>query len=173
MVANNYNFMKKIFFSIILLLCTYGLYAQTTGLIIEPANGASITILDPDGNGYVSLTTAGFLGDDKANSEVPFNTLIPAGIEPDSDIRNGPDCGFSDFVESVSGGIDPAFHYSDGTYWYFRMRMAGIAPNAKSYSVLIDTDDLIGPTAPNYTVDNPGFEIEIVLETKLDRKSVV
>ena len=53
--------------------------------------------------------------------------------------------------------------------WMFRLRMGGIAPNAKSESILIDTDGLFGNTGsfadPNYTLDNPGFEIEIVLAT--------
>ena len=120
--------LKKISFSLLfLLLSINSLNAQTTGIIVEPSSGSSLAILDPNGDGYSSNTISGFLGDDKANSEIHFKTLIPAGIEPDSDIRNGPDCGFTDFVESITGGIDPAFHYSDGTNWIFRLRMAGIA----------------------------------------------
>ncbi|TNE53583.1 MAG: hypothetical protein EP338_11205, partial [Bacteroidetes bacterium] len=143
--------------------------AQTTGLIVEPATGASAAILDPNGDGYVSATTAGFAGDDQllANNELGWRTLIPAGSEPNSDVRNGPDCGFTDFVESTSGGIDPVFHLSTGTEWLFRFRMASIAPNAKSYSILVDIDNLIGPTDDCYIAGvNPGFELEIVLSTK-------
>lgn len=48
--------------------------------------------------------------------------------------------------------------------------MRSSSPNAKSYSILTDTDSLFGNSGPNadpdYTPDNPGFEIEIVLATK-------
>ncbi|MEY3085693.1 MAG: hypothetical protein RL037_1873, partial [Bacteroidota bacterium] len=61
-------------------------------MIVEPATGASALVLDPNANGYVSATTAGFLGNDQlvANNELPWQTLIPAGSEPNSDVQNGP-----------------------------------------------------------------------------------
>ncbi len=41
--------------------------------------------------------------------------------------------------------------------------------NSKSYSILIDTDGKFGNIGsnadPDYTLDNPGFEIEITLAT--------
>ncbi|PWA08617.1 hypothetical protein, partial [Flavobacterium laiguense] len=161
---------KKLLITLLVLLSFNKVVAQTPGMIIEPASGASKSVLDPNNDGYISTSTAGFLGNDKSNSEIAYRTLIAAGSEPSSDVRNGPNCGFSDFVESVSGGIDPVFHYSNGTNWLFRFRMASIAPNAKSYSILIDTDGLFGSTGPNadptYTTSNPGFEVEIVLATK-------
>ncbi|MCF8417226.1 MAG: hypothetical protein K9G40_13365, partial [Crocinitomicaceae bacterium] len=142
-------------------------FAQTTGMILEPATGVSAGILDPNSDGYVSSTTAGFLGNDQINNELPWQTLIPAGSEPNSDVQNGPNCGFTDFVESTVGGIDPVFHLSSGANWLFRFRMAGINPNAKSYSILVDIDNLIGPSDDCYIAGvNPGFELEIVLATK-------
>lgn len=65
-------------------------YSQTTGMILEPATGTSASILDPNGDGYVSATTAGFMGNDQLNNELPWQTLIPAGSEPNSDVQNGP-----------------------------------------------------------------------------------
>ena len=144
-------------------------FSQTTGMIVEPATGASAFILDPNSNGFVSATTAGFLGNDQliANNELPWLTLIPAGSEPNSDVQNGPNCGFTDFVESTVGGIDPVFHLTTGGNWLFRFRMASIAPNAKSYSIMVDIDNLIGPGDDCYVPGvNPGFELEIVLATK-------
>lgn len=45
--------------------------------------------------------------------------------------------------------------------------MASISPNAKSYSVLVDIDNLFGPSDDCYIAGvNPGFELEIVLATK-------
>ncbi|MFY7669066.1 MAG: hypothetical protein ACOVQG_10000, partial [Crocinitomicaceae bacterium] len=145
------------------------IFSQTSGMIVEPATGAAALVLDPNSNGYVSATTAGFLGNDQlvANNELPWQTLIPAGSEPNSDVQNGPNCGFTDFVESSVGGIDPVFHLTSGDNWLFRFRMASIAPNAKSYSIMVDIDNLIGPGDDCYIPGvNPGFELEIVLATK-------
>jgi gliding motility-associated-like protein len=137
-------------------------------MIVQPATGAGTAIFDPNGDGYVSATTAGFVTDDQVESEIPFTSLIFPGTEPIGDINNGPNCGFTDFVDQ--GDRDPAQKYlSPAGNWLFRLRLGGISPNAKSYSVLIDTDGLFGNTGsfadPNYTLDNPGFEIEIVLAT--------
>ena len=143
-------------------------FSQTPGMIVQPATGAGAAIFDPNGDGYVSATTAGFVTDDQLESEIPFTSLIFPGTEPIGDINNGPNCGFTDFVDQ--GDRDPAQKYlSPAGNWLFRLRLGGISPNAKSYSVLIDTDGLFGNTGsfadPNYTLDNPGFEIEIVLAT--------
>lgn len=70
-------------------------------------------------------------------------------------------------MESFSGGIDPVFHLSTGVHWLFRFRMADIKPNAKSYSILVDIDNLLGSSDDCYIPGvNPGFELEIVLATK-------
>jgi uncharacterized repeat protein (TIGR01451 family) len=167
-IKQNNRFMKKIILSFILFMLfgVIALQSQTPGLIVYPATGASKLVLDPNGDGYISMTTAGFLGNDVLNSEIPYHRLIPAGNEPDSDVQNGPNCGFTDFVESAAGSVDPAFHHSNGTHWFFRFRMADIKPNSKSYSILIDTDLLFGSAdVGTYSASNPGFEIEIVLAT--------
>lgn len=96
-------------FLLLLILLSSALQSQTPGMIVEPATGVSATILDPNGDGYVSATTVGFLGNDQINNELPWQTLIPAGSEPNSDVQNGPNCGFTDFVESTVGGMDPVF----------------------------------------------------------------
>ncbi|MFN5734999.1 MAG: tandem-95 repeat protein, partial [Flavobacteriales bacterium] len=142
--------------------------AQTPGMIVQPATGTGPSIFDPNGDGYVSQNNQGFISDDQTESEIPFTSLIFPGTEPIGDINNGPNCGFTDFVDQ--GDRDPAQKYlSPAGNWLFRLRLGGIAPNAKSYSILIDTDGLFGNTGsyadPNYTLDNPGFEIEIVLAT--------
>ncbi|MEY4572845.1 MAG: hypothetical protein RLZ10_2102, partial [Bacteroidota bacterium] len=143
--------------------------AQTPGMIYEPATGVGAAILDPNGDGYTSASTTGFTTDDQLQSEIPYSSLIFPGSEPTSDLNNAPDCGFTDFVDQ--GDRDPAQKYlSPAGNWLFRLRMGSISPNAKSYSILIDTDGLFGNTGanadPNWTVDNPGFEIELVLATK-------
>ena len=162
---------KQILFSLLSLFLFISIfsYGQTKGLIFEPAQGTGAAVLDPNGDGFVSATTAGFINNDLAESEIPYVAFVFPGMEPTSDVNNGPNCGFSDFVDS--GSEDPALSYVDANNnWLFRFRMGSVRPNAKSYSVLIDTDGLFGATGPNadpdYHAANPGFEIEIVLATK-------
>jgi hypothetical protein len=116
--------------------------AQTPGLIFKPATGAGKAVLDPNGDGYTSSTTTGFTTDDKTQSEIPFVPLVFPMLEPTGDLGPGPDCSFTDFVDS--GSEDPALTYFDGTNLLFRMRLGKAFPNSKGYSVLIDTDQKFG-----------------------------
>ncbi|MFY9151922.1 MAG: tandem-95 repeat protein [Prolixibacteraceae bacterium] len=152
-----------------LLVLPENVQAQTPGLIYDPVPGGSL-ILDPNADGYTSPTTAGFSVKDQgaSYSEIPYVPLVFPMVEPSSDLAIGPNCSFTDFVDS--GVEDPAQYYLDGSNnWLFRLRMGKTSPNSKSYSVLIDTDGKFGKTGPNadptYTTSNPGFEIEIVLAT--------
>jgi gliding motility-associated-like protein len=145
--------------------------AQTRGMILEPATGSlGKLILDPNQDGLVSQGSGGFISNDQSESEIPFKKMVFPGSEPTKDINNGPDCGFTDFVDS--GTEDPAQYYYDvaNDALIFRLRMGSIATNAKSYSILIDTDQKFGSSGPNadpnYTSANPGFEIEIVMASK-------
>ncbi|MFH0867192.1 MAG: hypothetical protein V1904_13440, partial [Bacteroidota bacterium] len=166
---------KKYFsltFALMMLFGSIKLFSQTPGMIYEPATGGGAAVLDPNGDGYTSATTAGFVTNDETESEIPYIPLVFPQPEPDSDLGPGPDCGFTDFVQQAVGVEDAAQNYIDGATnnWLFRLRMGSSAPNAKSYSILIDTDGKFGATGPNadptYTTSNPGFELEIVLATK-------
>jgi hypothetical protein len=143
------------------------LFAQTKGLIVKAASGAGATVLDPNQDGYVSKTTAGFTANDVAESEIPFTKIDLPIDDPVADVRTGPTDGFTDFVGN--GDIYSAASYYDGTNLLFRFRLGGFASNAKGYSVLIDTDGKFGNTGPNadpqYSTSNPGFEIEVVMRT--------
>jgi len=177
-MKNRYSYFKRLKFTLInqallafmfVLLFSNISFSQTKGMIFEPATGAGAAVLDPNGDGYVSATTAGFINNDRAESEIPYVPFIFPGTEPTSDINNGPNGGFTDFVDS--GTEDPAMNYVDASNnWLFRLRMGSVRPNAKSYSILIDTDGKFGNSGanadPDYTSSNPGFEIEIVLATK-------
>ena len=57
---------------IVALLFSSNVMAQTPGLIYLPATGAGAAVLDPNGDGYASATTAGFIANDKAESEIPY-----------------------------------------------------------------------------------------------------
>ena len=162
------------------LFVTQQLSAQTPGLIIKPASGGGVAVLDPDGDGYVSQKTNGIqLGftvppnNDVTQSEIPYVAIIRP--DPTGDILRGP---IGDFIEIV--GVDAAGNnailtYNDGTNLLYRFRLGGYAPNSKSYSLMIDTDGKFGFTGanadPNAVTGNPGFEVEIVLETNFNVKA--
>ncbi len=149
--------------------------AQVAGFINRQATSvAGRAVLDPNSDGYTSTTTAGFGSNDVANSEIVYKGIRAYSIEPFSDLRRGPNQGFSDFVpDSAGNGV--YYNFSAAGQVMFRMRMGAIIPGSKGYSILMDTDGKFGATGanadPNYqptttgTNGNPGFEIEIVLET--------
>lgn len=160
---------------VLLLLCTT-VIAQSPGLIVRPAGGAGTTALNPNGDGYSSATTAGFVTDDINESEIPFRMVPPAISEPIGDLLTGPSGGFTDIVPQADGlGF---YIYKDATNIYFRLRIGGIISGSKGYSVLIDTDGKMGtaqPNAdPNYVAPsgnspgNPGFEYEVVFRSNFE-----
>ena len=151
-----------------------GVFAQTPGYIYDPIPGSGPKVLDPNGDRYVSKNLnsfIGFQGNDQSDSEIPYTPIVFPANEPDSDLGPGPDCRFTDFVQQQVGVQDAAQNYRNPltNEWLFRLRLGGTAPNSKSYSLLIDTDQKFGNSGPNpdsdYREGNPGFEIEIVLAT--------
>lgn len=154
--------------------------AQTPGMIIKPAGGTGALVLDPDGDGYVSQKTNGIqLGftippdNDVIQSEIPYVALVRPDVQ--GDLQKGPAGGFTEIVGTDAAGNNAILTYSDDNYLYYRFRLSGYASNSKSYSILIDTDQKFGFTGPNKddnaVVGNPGFEVEIVLETNFNVKA--
>lgn len=94
--------MAKFFSTLSLLFVLSVSLAQTPGMIVQPATGAGTAIFDPNGDGYVSQSNLGFIADDQIESEIPFTSLIFPGTEPIGDINNGPNCGFTDFVDQAT-----------------------------------------------------------------------
>ncbi|NNC94528.1 MAG: hypothetical protein HKN92_03130 [Chitinophagales bacterium] len=143
-------------------------YGQTPGLIIS--NGDAV--LDPNGDGYVSVNNTGFSGDGYDVDEFEI-TMFPMSIvgsgEVNSDMDRNPDCGFTDFVPDSIGHTAYAA-LDDQNNLIFRMRMASTATNSKGYHVYIDTDNLFGAEDPNYLSSNPGFEIMISFESTTEVK---
>lgn len=149
------------------------LSAQSPGLIVRPAGGNGVTALNPDGNAYSSQSTAGFVSDDIAESEIAFKIVPAIIVEPTGDIATGPTGGFTDIVSRADGS--GFYMYKDATNIYFRLRIGGIINGSKGYSILIDTDKKMGGSGPyadpNYVAPagnspgNPGFEYEVVLQT--------
>jgi hypothetical protein len=75
--------------------------------------------LDPNGDGFTSKTTAGFIGDDQTDVKFTYSSLIFPMVG-NSDLGPGPDCSFTDFVDQ-SGSCSILFDASGD--WLFRMRM--------------------------------------------------
>jgi hypothetical protein len=158
----------------LLVMSFFSSQAQSSGYINRPATvSAGRTILDPNSDTYTSKTTAGFANDDVGNSEIPFRSMPSFTKEPYGDLRRGPDHRYSDFVPDVNNlGY---YTYFNGAQLLFRFRMGSVMSGSKGYSVLVDTDNKFGNSGPDadptYQAEttgvngNPGFEIEIVLET--------
>ncbi|MBS1602551.1 MAG: T9SS type A sorting domain-containing protein [Bacteroidetes bacterium] len=157
------------------LLSTVNCLAQSPGIVVRPATSPYSSLLDPDQNGFTSITNAGFTTSDvgAAYSEIPYKVVPPAVTEPTGDLATGPAGGFTDIVKTVDGS--GFYVYNDGTNIYFRLRIGGITSGSKGYSVLLDTDGKMGNSGPyadpnylaptNTSNGNPGFEYEVVLRT--------
>ena len=149
------------------LFFTFGakVYSQVTPGIIFKSAVAGKTVLDPNGDGYVSTSNLGFTSNDVSQSEIPFRPLPQVSLEPMSDIKNGPNGGFTDFADN--GSQNSVLMYIDGSNnLVFRFRLGGAAPNSKGYSVLFDIDQKFGMGVdPNAVSGNPGFEFEVELAT--------
>src|SRR6476661_6370482 len=102
--------MNKVYYVAFFLLLSVVSYAQTPGLIFKTA-GTGAVVLDPNGDGYTSATTNGFTTNDQSQSEIPYKALIVPAVEPVADPGPGPDCGFTDIVDS--GVEDPVLSYFD------------------------------------------------------------
>src|SRR5258706_4908061 len=158
-----------------LFLISVSVFPQSPGIIVRTAGGPYSTVLDPNQNGFTSLTTSGFVGGDvgAAYSEIPYKIVPPVITEPTGDLATGPSGGFTDIVKTVDNSGFYVFY--DGTNLLFRLRIGAIVSGSKGYSILFDTDGKIGSSGPyadpNYVAGtntsngNPGFEYEVVLET--------
>jgi hypothetical protein len=163
----------KIFTLAVFLIFALSGLAQSPGQIVRPAGGTGVTLLNPNGDGYLSANSSGFSSNDISQSEIPYKIVPPAITEPTGDIATGPTGGFTDIVKTLDGS--GFYTYSDGTNLFFRLRIGNIISGSKGYSILIDTDKKIGNSGPsadpnfiaatNTSNGNPGFEYEVVLET--------
>lgn len=152
---------------LIVFILQLSINAQTPGIILKPASAQGQSVLDPNGDGYVSFTTDGFNSNDVSESEIPFSLFVNA--DPSGDILSGPTCGWMDIVGTDASGNYGIMIRNDGTNLIFRFRLSGFSNNSKAYSVLLDIDNKFGFTGvnadPNAITGNAGFEVEVVLRT--------
>ena len=149
------------------------LSAQTPGIVVRPAGTAGPIVLDPDANGYSSISTSGFGSSDITNSEIPYKIVLPVLSEPTGDLLRGPSGSFSDIVRTFDGS--GFYMFADATNLFFRLRIGGIVSGSKGYSALLDTDQKFGNSGPDADPNfqaattgnngNPGFEYEVVFES--------
>lgn len=132
------------------------------GLIVT---SASTDVMDPNGDGYVSLDNSGFSNDGYYLDEFEFQ-MFALPIFGDGDVLNdtqaGPNCGSTDLTVDPDGQAAYAVLDADNNL-IFRLRLADENPAVKAYTVLIDTDGAIGSADDNFNESNLGFEIDITL----------
>ena len=133
------------------------------GAITKPAIGNNI--LDPNQDGYVSATSAGFSNDGYYVDEFEI-PMFGIPIVGDGDVLNdnqaGPNCGITDLTVDTQGFSVYGVLDNNGNL-IFRFRIGDDNPSVEAYTILIDTDGKIGPDDLNATPNNPGFEIDITL----------
>ena len=171
--------MKQFFFAIFFTVTGALALAQTPGEIFRPAVHDSL--LDPNGDGWISATTSGFsdaptIQDESEEFETPWNTLWHYESEPSSDLQTSSTCGPTEIVDNPNVLERAAYwqiHDPDGIagnedeLLLFRIRINSDPNNAAyGYSFLIDSDQKFGSsgvdTDPNAMSGNPGFEYEIL-----------
>ncbi len=133
------------------------------GLIVDPANNSSV--LDPNGDNYVSLDNSGFSNDGwyVDEFEIPmFPIPVFGNGDTSNDTQAGPNCGTTDLTVD-STGVSAYAALDANNNLIIRMRLADEHPSVEAYTVLIDTDGEIGTGDPNYNDTNAGFEIDITL----------
>jgi hypothetical protein len=156
----------------ILIFSLFNGLAQSPGQIVRRTSAS--TVLDGNGDSYVSLLTTGFTTNDLTQSEIPFKVIPLAFTEPVGDLATGQTGSFTDLVTSTTDNSG-FMAYFDGTNLIFRLRVGSISSGAKAYSILIDADFKAGGSGsqadPNYVAPtsqgsgNIGFEWEVLLAT--------
>jgi len=157
--------MKKNILIGAILVYSLNVFGQA-GLIYKPAGDAlGKSVLDPNGDGWVSTTSAGYAltNDGPSDSEWPWIPLPTMENEPHSDLTTGANGGHTDIVNNGSGQSVYVLVRTVGgiDYLMVRFRIGKASTASKGYSLLIDTDGNFGTVIGN----NPGFEKEVVLET--------
>lgn len=119
--------------------------------------------MDPNQDGFISKTTAGFSNDGYYVDEFEITMFgIPQlGGDVTGD-NTGNSCGITDLIPDNRGYSSYAVR--DGANnLIFRFRVGDDNPSVESWTILLDTDGLFGASDPNATPENPGFEIDITL----------
>ncbi len=152
--------------NLVLVVLAMMFFAQTTyaqrGRITKPA---TTSVMDPNNDGFVSVSDLGFSNDGYNVDEFEIKMFgIPKVGSGDTlaDNQAGPKCGITDItVDNRGYGVYGVVDNNDNLI--FRFRLGTTNPSVEAYTILIDTDGRMGTDDPNSTPNNPGFEIDITL----------
>jgi gliding motility-associated-like protein len=119
--------------------------------------------MDPNHDGFVSKTIAGFSNDgyNVDEFEITMFGLPQLGGDVTGD-NTGNSCGITDLIPDNRGHSSYAVRTAANNL-IFRFRVGDDNPSVESWTILLDTDGLFGDDDPNATPENPGFEIDITL----------
>jgi gliding motility-associated-like protein len=166
-------------FKSIVLLCfllgTITTYAQR-GKIIVKASASGRAVMDPNLDDYVSdpannppgFTNNGLYFVDEF--EIPMFGIPKLGGDVAGD-NVGKKCGITDLIPDSLGYSVYAVR-DDNDNLIFRFRVGDDNSSVEAYTILLDVDNLFGTADPNYTPDNPGFEIDITLIKNSNNKGI-
>jgi gliding motility-associated-like protein len=164
---------RSILLTIIFLLAGLTAFSQGGSIIRK----ASTSVMDPNGDGFISgvppsintpFSSDGYYVDE---FEIPMFGLpkILNGDVPGDNIGN--QCGITDLIPDSLNGVKLGYsvyakHLANNKLM-FRFRTGDDNSSVESWTILIDTDGRFGNTGPNadpdYTNENPGFELDITL----------
>ena len=157
--------------TILTLFLSFFSFAQIPGTIYQRVQGElGQKVLDPNNDGFISLTSSGFSGTDYgANSELKMIPLPIIQGEPIADLTTGSSGGHTDIVSALVNG-QPSnqsayilYKTVDGIpYVIIRMRIGKASTSPKGYSFLLNTD---GNFTTGSSGTNPGYDKEIVYQT--------
>lgn len=119
--------------------------------------------MDPNQDGFISKTTAGFSSDgyNVDEFEIAMFGIPKLGGDVTGD-NIGNSCGITDLIPDNKGYSSYAVRDGSNNL-IFRFRVGDDNPSVESWTILLDTDGLFGADDPNATPSNPGFEIDITL----------
>ncbi|MCC9134962.1 T9SS type A sorting domain-containing protein [Pontibacter silvestris] len=172
------QFLAVLIATALVLIVQFPSQAQTPGLIYRPATSGGNSVLDPNGDGYVSTTTAGWIAGTRDEgvgySEIPYRSFPALANEPVGDLTTGTSGGHTDLAPppTYQGSTgSPISAYFDGRNLMFRVRLGGASTASKGYSIMIDSNNQFGNLVEDgnaATTPNPGFEFEVVLASNFD-----
>lgn len=170
----------RLYLSLLLVVLMYGFARSQPATDPDPGVIKTPAILpnpmDPNGDGWITSTGGAFTGPlDETEFELPYIPIPTYEAEPvpDNQVFSST-CTMYELVGDAANGAESTYYYwqdldglpDNGDEWlFFRFRVAKLQTTV-GLSILIDTDQKFGISAdPNAVVGNPGFELEISVNT--------